>query len=68
MDNGRVKNNLWRVKGHKGFDSLEFEQDVPLEDLGSHDCLVKIEAASVNFRDLMVAQVQTILISYYAVC
>ena len=63
MDSSRAKNNLWRVKEHKGFDGLEFERNVPLDHIGSHDCLVKIEAASLNFRDLMVAQVQTVFTS-----
>jgi NADPH:quinone reductase-like Zn-dependent oxidoreductase len=59
MADSQLKNNVWRVKGSNGFDGLEFEQGVPIESIGEHDCLVKIEAVSLNFRDLMIAQVWT---------
>jgi len=62
MVDEHTKNSLWRVKGHKEFDGLELEHEVPLEPIGAYDCLVKIEAASINFRDLMVAKVQAVLI------
>lgn len=57
MDDSQLNNSMWRVKDNNGFEGLTFEQNVPLEQLDSHACMVKIEAASLNFRDLMVAQV-----------
>ena len=57
MDYTNLNGGIWRVAEHAGFDGLKFEHDVPVPQLGSRDCLVKIEAVSLNFRDLMVAQV-----------
>jgi len=47
----------WRVKGFEGFNSLELEKDALVQPIGDHDCLVKIEAASLNYRDLMIPKV-----------
>jgi NADPH:quinone reductase-like Zn-dependent oxidoreductase len=57
MADTQLKNSVWRVKGTNSFDGLELEEDVPIEKVGDYDCLVKIEAVSLNFRDLMIAQV-----------
>jgi hypothetical protein len=57
MADTQLKNSVWRVKGSNGFDGLDLEEDVPIEKVGDYDCLVKIEAVSLNFRDLMIAQV-----------
>lgn len=42
------------LRSQKGFDSLELERDVPLPQLGPHDCLVQIQAVSLNYRDLII--------------
>ena len=63
MDIDHAKNNIWRVNRYDEFKGLDLERDSPMERVGSHECMVKIEAASLNFRDLMVAQVQLVLIS-----
>lgn len=47
----------WRVLGNDGFDGLVFDDTAPTPKIGTHECLVKIEAVSLNYRDLMVAQV-----------
>lgn len=51
----------WLLKeGDAGeFPWLELARDVPIPPLGSRDVLVRIEAVSLNYRDLMIAQVRT---------
>ncbi|KAI9688695.1 MAG: hypothetical protein M1822_001052 [Bathelium mastoideum] len=56
MSGSHVSGKTWRVVEHNGFEGLKLEDDVLEEHIGDYDCLVKIEAASLNFRDLMVAQ------------
>jgi hypothetical protein len=59
MSDSQFTSNVWRVpKGSSGFDGLELSRGVPIEKVGEHDCLIKIEAVSLNFRDLMIAQVR----------
>ncbi|KIW25183.1 uncharacterized protein PV07_10842 [Cladophialophora immunda] len=43
---------------NENFDSLEWQEAIPIPDLGHHDILVKFHAASLNYRDLMVAKGQ----------
>ena len=45
------------VKDTKGFDSLVLEKDVAIPELGEHDVLVKIQAVSLNYRDLIIPKV-----------
>jgi NADPH:quinone reductase-like Zn-dependent oxidoreductase len=47
----------WKVNDFSGFDGTVFVNNVQIGDIGDHDCLIKIEAASLNFRDLMIAKV-----------
>jgi len=51
------KNVTWRVAKITGFDGLKLDQDAPIPDIGEYDCLVKIEASSLNYRDLMIPKV-----------
>lgn len=44
----------WIITGENGFDSLEKKEGVPLEKIGDNDVLVKIHAASLNYRDLVI--------------
>ncbi|KAL6249906.1 hypothetical protein RBB50_003762 [Rhinocladiella similis] len=48
----------WVVRPTKGngFDGLEHQDSVPISSLGSHDCLVRFEAASLNYRDVAILQ------------
>lgn len=44
----------WTVVGKNGFDSLKLNEKASLPQLGDHDILVKLHAASLNFRDLAI--------------
>lgn len=48
----------WAVEGLDGFDSLKFDKSAKLRPLGDHDCLVKINAVSLNYRDLIIPKVR----------
>ncbi|KAF2083438.1 NAD(P)-binding protein [Saccharata proteae CBS 121410] len=43
----------WNVTGTSGFDDLKFSEQ-PIPKLGEKDVLVKFEAASLNYRDLII--------------
>ncbi|KAJ9482660.1 hypothetical protein VN97_g10772 [Penicillium thymicola] len=49
----------WVLTGQEGFEtSLEYQQDVKIpspHELGSHDVLVRMHAASLNYRELVIA-------------
>lgn len=47
----------WVLSGTCGIDSLQL-QDVPIPDPGDYEVLVKFHAASLNFRDIMIANVR----------
>ena len=44
------------TSGEKGFDGL-VSQEAQVPKLGEHDVLVKLHAASLNYRDLAIAKV-----------
>ncbi|KAF2204687.1 alcohol dehydrogenase [Delitschia confertaspora ATCC 74209] len=44
----------WTVEGQNGFDSLKFNEKAQLPKLGDKDVLVKLHAASLNYRDLII--------------
>ncbi|KAL1597771.1 hypothetical protein SLS60_008258 [Paraconiothyrium brasiliense] len=44
----------WTVVGKDGFDSLKWDEKAPIPALGDKDVLVKLHAASLNFRDLAI--------------
>ncbi|KAI4153348.1 MAG: hypothetical protein LQ340_002373, partial [Diploschistes diacapsis] len=44
----------WVIKGRSGFDSLHFESSTPVPKIGSHDVLVHMHYASLNYRDLII--------------
>jgi NADPH:quinone reductase-like Zn-dependent oxidoreductase len=50
----------WILAGQEGFEtSLEYQQNVSVpsqSELGPNDVLVKLHAASLNYRELMIAQ------------
>ncbi|KAL7792453.1 hypothetical protein V8C37DRAFT_380357 [Trichoderma ceciliae] len=45
----------WNVAAFTGFDGLEFSER-PLPEVGDSQVLVKLEAASLNYRDLVIAR------------
>lgn len=47
----------WRLQGQDGFDSLKFDAQATLPELGANDILVKFHAASLNYRDLIIPKV-----------
>ncbi|KAL2756621.1 hypothetical protein ACRALDRAFT_2103122 [Sodiomyces alcalophilus JCM 7366] len=49
--------NRWILTGQNGYEnSLKYEEGVPLpKELGPHEVLVELRAASLNFRDLVIA-------------
>ncbi len=46
----------WALRAQGSFDNLKLET-APIPALGEFDVLVKIHAASLNYRDLMIAMV-----------
>lgn len=50
----------WILAGQEGFEtSLEYQQNVSVpsqSELGPNDVLVRLHAASLNYRELMIAQ------------
>lgn len=44
----------WKVEGKSGFDALKFDESAPIPKLGDKDVLVKINGASLNYRDLII--------------
>lgn len=53
------KQQQWVItSGDKGFDGLQ-RQEAPVPELGDHDVLVRLHAASLNYRDLAIAKVNT---------
>jgi NADPH:quinone reductase-like Zn-dependent oxidoreductase len=48
----------WTVEGSGSLDSLKFDNERALPPLSDNDVLVKIHAASLNYRDIMIALVR----------
>ncbi|KAH8902217.1 NAD(P)-binding protein [Coniochaeta sp. PMI_546] len=51
----QINSKQWTVTGENGIDSLEYVEQ-PLPDLGDNEVLVKIQGASLNYRDLLVTK------------
>lgn len=50
----------WLVKDFKsGLDALELQDSVKVPEVGDSDVLVKIQAVSLNYRDLAIPRVLT---------
>ncbi|KAJ5605576.1 hypothetical protein N7510_008357 [Penicillium lagena] len=45
----------WTVVGHDGLESLKYSEK-PIPELGDNQVLVKIQGASINFRDILIPQ------------
>lgn len=49
----------WTItSSEKGFDGVEYG-DVPVPKVGANDVLIKINGASLNYRDLIIPMVST---------
>lgn len=54
-----TNSTAWKVRTQTGIDGLVFEEDVTRSDnIGDHDCLIAIEASSLNYRDIMIVNVR----------
>lgn len=56
--------SAWSVTGidKNSFAGLELVEKVPVPQLGEHDVLVEIEAVSLNYRDLAIPRVCSIVL------
>lgn len=54
----------WTLVGQNGFQDLHYEESVPIPILGDHDCLIKLGAVSLNYRDLAIAKVSRAVLDY----
>lgn len=52
MDSGR-----WLLKSPYGFENLTYEETAGSEPLGPEDVLVRLHAASLNFREIYMLKV-----------
>jgi NADPH:quinone reductase-like Zn-dependent oxidoreductase len=52
----------WILPAGTGIDRLKVKE-VSIPDVGENEVLVKFHAVSLNYRDIMIAQVRTPLIS-----
>lgn len=49
----------WQVQTQTGINGLVFEEGIAdPNEIGHHDCLITIEASSLNYRDIMIANVR----------
>lgn len=55
-------NRQWRLNGFSGFNSLELKED-HIPEIGDSDVLVRWKYASLNYRDLVVSKVCTLIVS-----
>jgi NADPH:quinone reductase-like Zn-dependent oxidoreductase len=49
------KNARWTIRPNLGLDGLHYEDDVPVPTPTGRQCLVRIEAVSLNYRDIAMA-------------
>jgi hypothetical protein len=50
----------WKVASQDGFDGLILDEGLAIPDgLGDYECLISIEAASLNYRDITIAMVRS---------
>ena len=47
----------WVVEKNDGFEGLVYKDGAPIPKVGDNDVLVKIQAVSLNYRDLIIARV-----------
>jgi hypothetical protein len=47
----------------KGFENVKFEKEYPLPEVSEDECLVQIQAVSLNYRDLVIPKVKIAIIS-----
>jgi NADPH:quinone reductase-like Zn-dependent oxidoreductase len=52
-----TKTARWVLKSQHGLDSLVYEQETIIPDIGVEEVLVELHAASLNYRDLVISTV-----------
>jgi len=63
----RLNSAAWKVQTQTGVNGLVFDEDIATSnDIGDYDCLIAIKASSLNYRDIMIAGVRYLNISYKA--
>jgi len=53
-----VKTSLWILDNQDGIESLRLEENAAIPELREEEVLVEMHAASLNYRDLMIAKVR----------
>lgn len=48
-------NSRWMISPNAGIEALQLEDNLPVPELSGKQCLVRIEAVSLNYRDLAMA-------------
>lgn len=56
------RTSAWVLREQGRINSLELIQDHALRELGEHDVLVKLYAASLNYREIVIAKVNQYLL------
>jgi NADPH:quinone reductase-like Zn-dependent oxidoreductase len=55
----KLNSVVWKVQAQTGINGLVLEEDIADPNgIGDHDCLIVIEASSLNYRDIMIANVR----------
>jgi NADPH:quinone reductase-like Zn-dependent oxidoreductase len=55
----KLNSAAWKVQTQTGSNGLVFDEDIPNSNyVGDHDCLIAIKASSLNYRDIMIANVR----------
>lgn len=57
---------VWVLNSQIGIESLNFFEQLPLPPLKEDEILVKLHAASLNYRELMIAKVKRLFFSHSA--
>jgi NADPH:quinone reductase-like Zn-dependent oxidoreductase len=54
-----TQTSAWVLKDQQGIDSLQLVENHPVPTLSENDVLVKLHAASLNARDIVIAKVRS---------
>lgn len=46
----------WSILANDGFEGLKFDTEAPVSPPSDHEVLVRFHAASLNYRDLIIAR------------
>ena len=57
MATPQVTTNAWVLNSQNGHESLELKENLPLPQVEKDEVLVKLHAASLNYREVMIAKV-----------